>query len=101
VFAQELQIFYARKSNSVKTLRLYIHYLYQISYILVKKNVIKCDKISVKFIQKRITFVFTEPYKHFAKKLKIPDSAMFFALTTAFLSQNNTFDNHQSNTDNR
>ena len=26
---------------------------------------------------------------------------MFFALTTAFLSQNNTPDNHQSNTDTR
>jgi len=42
--------------------------LYQISYILVKENVIKSDKISLKFMQKRITFVFTECYKHFAKK---------------------------------
>jgi len=52
--------------------------LYQISYILVKENVKKCDKISLKFIQKRITFVFTESYEHFAKKPKIPFSAMFF-----------------------
>jgi len=55
--------------------------LYQISYILVKENVKKCYKISFKFIQKRITFVFTESYKHFAKKPKIPVSAMFFGLS--------------------
>ena len=101
MFAQELQIFYAGKSNSVKTPQLYIYYLYQISYILVKENVTKCDKISVKFMQKRITFVFTECYNQFAKKPKIPVSAMFFGLTTTFLSQNNTPDNHQSNTDTR
>ncbi len=57
--------FITRKSNSVKTPQLYIHPLYQISYILVKENVIKNDKISFKFRQKRITFVFTECYKHF------------------------------------
>jgi len=38
--------FITRKSNSVKTPQLYIHPLYQISYILVKENVIKSDKIS-------------------------------------------------------
>ena len=86
--------FITRKSNSVKTPQLYIHPLYQISYILVKENVIKSDKISLKFMQKRITFVFTECYKHFAKKIpKNPVSAMYFTPTTAVLVQKNTPDN--------
>jgi len=75
--------------------------LYQISYIPVKENVIKSDKISLKFMQKRITFVFTECYKHFGKKPKIPVSALYFAPPTAVLVQKNTPDNHQSNTDTR
>ncbi len=85
--------FITRKSNSVKTPRLYI-LLYQISYILVKEDVIKSGKISLKFMQKRITFVFTDCYKHFAKKIpKNPVSAMYFAPPTAVLVQKNTPDN--------
>ncbi len=53
-------------------------------------------------MQKRITFVFTECYNHFAKKIpKNPVSAMYFTPTTAILVQKNAPDNHQSNTDTR
>jgi len=44
-------------------------------------------------MKKRITFVFTECYKHFAKKPKTPVSAMYFAPPTAVLVQKNTPDN--------
>ena len=81
--------FISRKSNSVKTSQLYIHPLYQISYILVKENVIKSDKISLKFMQKRITFVFTECYKHFAKKNT--QKPGFNHLTLRFSNSNRLF----------
>jgi len=85
-----MDILHSRKFNSVKTPWLYTLSLYQISYIPVKKNVVKWDKISVKFIEKCITFEFTYSYKHFTKTniSKIPVSAtVFFAFTTAFLSE--------------
>jgi len=45
-------------------------------------------------MQKRITFLFTECYKHFAEKIpKNPVSAMYFAPPTAVLVQKNTLDN--------
>jgi len=93
-----MEISQSRKLNSVQTPWFYTLSLYQISYIPVKKNVIKCEKKSVKFMQKRITFEFTKSYKHFTKTnlFKIPVSALFFLPLQQLFYLKNTPDNHQS-----
>ena len=92
-----MEISQSRKFNSVQTSWLYTLSLYQISYIPVKKNVVKCEKNSVKFMQKRITFEFTKYYKHFTKTnlSKISVSALFFLALQQLFYLKNTPDNHQ------
>jgi len=96
-----MEISQSRKFNSVQTTWFYTLSLYQISYIPVKENIIKCEKISVKFMQKRITFGFTKSYKHSSKpnSSKIPVSTLFFCpynYISLFSLKNTPYD-HQSN----